>query len=67
MESLGNMYRAFGGLGMAAGKMVSGLDVSEIKLINMYKVTMGGGAGPGKSDRIVTAEVLKEKEQGKIN
>ena len=61
---------------MTAGEMeillmVGVLDVNrsaEALLVNMYfniKVgDMRGGDGSGKSDRIMTIEVLKEKEKG---
>ena len=44
-----------------------GLDVDRIveaQSVNIKEGEMGGGDGPGKSDRVATVEVLKEKEKG---
>jgi hypothetical protein len=43
--------------------MVDGIDV-KVKLVNINNGDMGGGDGPGTSNRIATVEALKEKEKG---
>ena len=65
-DSLGERYRTFSGLRMAAGKVevllvVGGFDMdrgAEARLVNkdvnIKEGDMGWGDGPGKSDRIVT-------------
>ena len=45
--------------------VVSGLDVDrsvEAKFVNIREGNMGEGDGPGKSDRVATVEVLKERK-----
>ena len=75
-DGLGKRYGTFSGWGMAAGKVevllvVGGFDVdgcAEVRLVNkdvnIQEGDMGRGDGPGKLDRVVTIEVLKEEEKG---
>ena len=75
MDRMRKRYGVFCGWRIAAGKvevllMISGLDLGiseEAKLIKLFanikEGDMGGRDGPGKSDRVVTIEVLKEKEK----